>query len=126
MILSINNKNDNALPSRAGHRDLHLPDRVSYLPRAILIVIPCGRQEDVKVFIKKRGGNGIKFTRLGRCTVDYLLAPDKDNFLSKALVFHCFLVFRRIGEYISLDLFRFVNITSSCLLIPLFDQQHRT
>ena len=22
-----------------------------------------GRQEDVKVFIKKRGGNGIKFTR---------------------------------------------------------------
>ena len=30
-----------------------------------------GRQEDVKVFIKKRGGNGIEFTRLGRCTVDY-------------------------------------------------------
>ena len=30
-----------------------------------------GWQEDVKVFIKKRGGNGIKFTRLGRCTVDY-------------------------------------------------------
>ena len=30
-----------------------------------------GRQEDVKVFIKKRGANGIKFTRLGRCTVDY-------------------------------------------------------
>ena len=28
-----------------------------------------GRQEDVKVFIKKRGGNGIKFTRLGRCTL---------------------------------------------------------
>ena len=30
-----------------------------------------GRQEDVKVFIKKSGGNGIKFARLGRCTVDY-------------------------------------------------------
>ena len=30
-----------------------------------------GQQENVKVFIKKRGGNGIKFTRLGRCTVDY-------------------------------------------------------
>ena len=30
-----------------------------------------GRREDVKVFIKKRGGNGIKFTRLGRCTVYY-------------------------------------------------------
>ena len=30
-----------------------------------------GRLEDVKVFIKKGGGNGIKFTRLGRCTVDY-------------------------------------------------------
>ena len=35
----------------------------------------------------------------------YFLAPDEDNFLSKALVFPCFLVFRRIGEYISLDLF---------------------
>ena len=31
-----------------------------------------GRQEDVEGFIKKRGGNGIKFTRLGRSTVDYL------------------------------------------------------
>ena len=30
-----------------------------------------GRHEDVKVFIKERGGNGIKFTRLGKCTVDY-------------------------------------------------------
>ena len=29
-----------------------------------------------------------------------------------------FLVFRRIGEYISLDLFYFVNLTSSCSLIP--------
>ena len=35
----------------------------------------------------------------------YLLAPEEDNFLSKALVYYCFLVFRRIGEYISLDLF---------------------
>jgi len=30
-----------------------------------------GRQEDVKVFIKKCGWNGIKFTSLGGCTVDY-------------------------------------------------------
>ena len=29
-----------------------------------------GRQEDVEVFIKKRGGNGIEFTRLGSCTGD--------------------------------------------------------
>ena len=29
--------------------------------------------------------------------------------LSKALVHYCFLVFRRIGEYISLDLFYNVN-----------------
>ena len=29
----------------------------------------------------------------------YLHSPDEDNFLSKALVFQCFLVFRRIGEY---------------------------
>ena len=36
----------------------------------------------------------------------YFLAPDReDDFLSKAPVFHCFLVFRRIGEYSSLDLF---------------------
>ena len=30
---------------------------------------------------------------------------EKTIILSKALVFHCFLVFGRIGEYISLDLF---------------------
>ena len=30
------------------------------------------------VFIKKRGGNGIEFTRLGGCTVDYF----KDKFIS--------------------------------------------
>ena len=35
----------------------------------------------------------------------YFLAPDEDTFLSKVRVFHCFLVFRRIGEYISLHLF---------------------
>ena len=28
-------------------------------------------------------------------------------FLSKALVYHCLLVFRRIGEYVSLDLFHY-------------------
>ena len=44
--------------------------------------------------------------------------PEEDNFLSKTLVFHCFLVFCRIGEYISLDLFYFVNLTGSCSLIP--------
>ena len=38
----------------------------------------------------------------------YLLAPKKHNILSKALVYHCFLVFRRIGECISLDVFCFV------------------
>ena len=30
-----NLKNDNYLPSRAGHWDLHLPDWVSYLPQAV-------------------------------------------------------------------------------------------
>ena len=40
-----------------------------------------GRQEDVKDFIKKHGGNGIKFTRLGRCTVGYFL----DKFISDRL-----------------------------------------
>ena len=28
-------KTDSNLPGRAGHWDLHLPDRVSYLPRAV-------------------------------------------------------------------------------------------
>ena len=38
-----------------------------------------GQQEDVKVFIKKHGGNGIEFTRLGRCTVDLLFISDTDR-----------------------------------------------
>ena len=46
----------------------------------------------------------------------YLLAAEEDNFLSKAHVFHCFLVFRSIGEYTSLDLFYCVSLTSSCSL----------
>ena len=29
-------------------------------------------QQDVTVFIKECGGNGIEFTILGRCTVDYV------------------------------------------------------
>ena len=36
--------------------------------RDVLMIV----MEDVKVFIKRRGGNGIEFTRLGVCTVDYL------------------------------------------------------
>ena len=32
---TVNKNNDNDLPGRAGHWDLHLPDRVSYLPRAV-------------------------------------------------------------------------------------------
>ena len=36
----VNKKLNNALPGQAGHWDLHLPDRESYLPRAVLIVIP--------------------------------------------------------------------------------------
>ena len=41
---------------------------------------------------------------------------NKTIILSKALVFHCFLVFRRMGELISLDLLCFVSLTSSCSL----------
>ena len=51
------------------------------------------------------------FVRCKKTDPIYLLTPDKD-FQSKALVF-C-----RIVEYISLDLFHFVNLTSSCSLIP--------
>ena len=48
----------------------------------------------------------------------YVLTPDEDS-LSKALVFNqLLLVFRRIGKYISLELFFFVTLTSSCSLIP--------
>ena len=36
-----NKQTDNDFTGRAGHWDLRLPDRVSYLPRAVLIVIPC-------------------------------------------------------------------------------------
>ena len=46
-----------------------------------------------------------------------LLAPEENIFLLKVPVYCCFLAFRRIGEYISLDLFYFVNLTSSCSLI---------
>ena len=46
-----------------------------------------------------------------------LLAPEDDS-LSKAPVYYCFLLFHRIGEFISLDVFYFVNLTSSCSLIP--------
>ena len=38
--------------------------------------------------------------------------------MSKALVHYCFLVFRRIGEDLFLDLFYFVSLTSSCSLTP--------
>ena len=39
-------------------------------------------------------------------------------FLLKALKYYCFLAFRRIGEYISPRSVPFVNLTSSCSLIP--------
>ena len=43
----------------------------------------------------------------------------KRPFLSKALIaYYCFLMFRCTGEYISLDMFYFVNITNSCSVIP--------
>ena len=52
-------------------------------------------------------------------------------FLSKALVYHycCFFAFCCIGEYISLDLFCFVNLTSCSILSTspavLFCQPHQ-
>ena len=49
------------------------------------------------------------------CCLSIFLHPKK-TILSKALVYCCFLVFRCIGEYISLHLFYFVSLTSSCLL----------
>ena len=49
--------------------------------------------------------------------VVYLLSPEEDNFLSKALMYFCFLVFRRIGEYISLDLFYIQNTRKADFLV---------
>ena len=45
----------------------------------------------------------------------YIVLIQFDNFLSKVPVF---LVFHHVGKYSSLDLFYFVNLTSSCSLIP--------
>ena len=39
-------------------------------------------------------------------------------------MYYCFLVFHHIGEYISRDLFYFVNLTSSCSLIPHYQPVH--
>ena len=46
-----------------------------------------------------------------------LLAPEEEIFCRKHLCTIVFLVFRRIGEYISLNLFYFVSLTSSCFLV---------
>ena len=48
----------------------------------------------------------------------YLLTPKEFLLLSKAVVYYSFLEFRSSGKYISLGLFYFVNLTSSCPLIP--------
>ena len=45
-----------------------------------------------------------------------LLSPEEDE-LSKALMCYCFP--DKFGEHIFLDLFHFVNLASSCSLIPL-------
>ena len=53
-----------------------------------------------------------------RNIVDLSSCTRRRNFLSKAVVYCCFL-FRRIGEHICLDLFHFVSLTNSCPLTPL-------
>ena len=47
-----------------------------------------------------------------------VLTPEEDNFCRKRLCTIVFLAFCLIGEYFSLYLFYFVNLTSSCSLIP--------
>ena len=47
---TVNKKMYNALPDRAGHWDLHLPDQLSYLPQTVgqsLLSYPdaCGQQK---------------------------------------------------------------------------------
>ena len=53
----------------------------------------------------------------GELTEIRILAPEEDSFCGKRL---CVIVslFRRIGEHISLELFYFFNIASSCSFIP--------
>ena len=50
-------------------------------------------------------------------TIHFFTWPEEDE-LSEALVCYCFPVVVVFGEYIFLDLFHFVNLASSCLLIP--------
>ena len=62
---------------------------------------------------------GLSFSLLPSSFVVYLSPyTRRRQRLSKVLVYYCFLVFRRVGDYISPDLFNFVNLTSSCSLIP--------
>ena len=55
-------------------------------------------------------------------TMELIQGKSPSDFDNKAIVQYCFLVFRRIGEYISLDLFYFVNLTSSCRFIHSSDK----
>ena len=57
-----------------------------------------------------------------------LTTPEEDLllfFLSKALVYYCFLVFRRTGLHISPELFYFVSLTGTCSLTSLYHAQAR-
>ena len=47
-----------------------------------------------------------------------LLKTQGRQYLLKMLVYYCFIVFRRTDEYISLYLFYFVILISSCSLLP--------
>ena len=38
----------------------------------LMMFVMVGTEEDVMAFIKMRAGNGIEFTGLGECTVDYI------------------------------------------------------
>ena len=60
----------------------------------------------------------ISRTDLGKCTHLYNETQGKMKHKRLRRCASLFLVFCCIGEYISLDLFYFVNLTSSCSLIP--------
>ena len=48
-----------------------------------------------------------------------IFLPPKKTILSKVLVYYCFFLFLRTGEYIPLAQFCFVKLASSCSRIPL-------
>ena len=76
-------------------------------------------QEERQTTTKRRKQRRRQTTLLPSCLLSLFLHPKKTIVVESACVLLFGLVFRRFGEYNSLDLYSFVNLTTSCSLIPL-------